>query len=62
MNRVRGIISELDRDRSVVETIALQNVPASEMEGILNELQGRRADEGYASVFNAVASCAATVA
>ena len=56
MNRVRGIISELDRDRSVVETIALQNVPASEMEGILNELQGRRADEGYASVFNAVAS------
>ena len=56
MNRVRRIINELDRDRSVVQTIALQNVPASEMEGILNDLQGRRADEGYASVFNAVAS------
>ncbi len=56
MSRVRGLISELDRDRSVVETIALQNVPASEMQSILTDLQGRRAEEGYANSLNVVAS------
>ena len=56
MDRVRSLISELDRDRSVVETIALQNVPAAEMQSILTDLQGRRAEEGYANSLNVVAS------
>ncbi|MAP95817.1 MAG: type II secretion system protein GspD [Ponticaulis sp.] len=51
MSRIREIVSQLDEDQSIVETIALKNVPAQEMEGVLNGLK----DE-YAMNFTAVAS------
>lgn len=40
LERVRRIIEVVDRDQTVVETIPLRNVPAMEMETILNRLQG----------------------
>lgn len=40
LERVRGIIETLDRDQTVIETVALTNVPAIEMETVLTRLQG----------------------
>ncbi len=57
LSKLRTIVAELDKDRSVVETVALRNVPASEMETILNKVQGERAREGGPRInFSAVAS------
>ena len=36
--RIREIVAKLDEDSTLVETLPLQNVPAREMEGILNGL------------------------
>ncbi|MBA3070131.1 MAG: type II secretion system protein GspD [Hyphomonas sp.] len=40
LQRVRRMIETIDRDQSVTETVALRNVPALEMEAVLNRLQG----------------------
>lgn len=56
MNRLRSLVRSLDEDRSVIETVALQNVPASEMQQILTNLQGSRNNENPASNLTAVAS------
>lgn len=56
MNRVRRLVADLDRDQTLTETIALQNVPAGEMESILTELQGRRAEDEIGTNFSVVAS------
>lgn len=56
MPRLREVVGELDRDRSVVETVALRNVPASEMQEILTGLQGRQGEDNYRVNFAAVAA------
>lgn len=40
LQRVRRLIEAIDKDPSVTETVALRNVPALEMEAVLNRLQG----------------------
>jgi general secretion pathway protein D len=40
LQRVRGLIQAIDKDPSAMETVALRNVPALEMEAVLNRLQG----------------------
>lgn len=54
MPRIREVVATLDTNRDVVETVALQNVPAAELQQILNDLNGARGD--IASQFTAVAS------
>ncbi len=57
--RVRALVAELDRDRAVVETLPLTNIPATEMQQILTAVQGgggRRGDSGGAADFTAIAS------
>ncbi|MEO0465746.1 MAG: type II secretion system secretin GspD [Pseudomonadota bacterium] len=56
MDRLRTLVRSLDEDRSVIETVALQNVPAAEMQQILNQLQGSRNNENPATSLTAVAS------
>lgn len=58
LERVRRIIETLDRDQTVIETVALSNVPAVEMETVLTRLQGDPASQqGQApSRLSAVAS------
>ncbi|HRK66426.1 MAG TPA: secretin N-terminal domain-containing protein, partial [Hyphomonas sp.] len=46
IQRVRRLIEAMDRDPSVTETVALRNVPAVEMEAVLNRLQGDAAASG----------------
>ncbi|MEX1249910.1 MAG: secretin N-terminal domain-containing protein, partial [Hyphomonas sp.] len=45
LQRVRRMIEMIDRDPSVTETVALRNVPALEMEAVLNRLQGGAAPD-----------------
>ena len=40
LSRIRSLIQQLDEDRSVTKTVNLKTVPVSEMQTILNELQG----------------------
>ncbi|MEQ9505766.1 MAG: type II secretion system secretin GspD [Hyphomonas sp.] len=40
LQRVRRMIDTIDKDPSVTQTVALRNVPALEMEAVLNRLQG----------------------
>lgn len=60
LQRVRRMIAAIDKDPSVTETVALRNVPALEMEAVLNRLQGDTASaQGQATSarrFMAVAS------
>lgn len=56
MPRIRELLRDIDRDPAITQTIALQNVPAGEMQSILNELNARRSEDSYASNFTAVAS------
>lgn len=56
MKRVRELVAKIDRDPSVVETIALRNVPAREMAQILVALAGAPSNDGTPSSFRAVAS------
>ena len=61
LQRVRRMIEAIDKDPSVTETVALRNVPALEMEAVLNRLQGDAASgaqgqSGGARRFTAVAS------
>lgn len=56
MGKLRGIVAELDRDKTEVETIALENVPASEMAQILNALTERSGEDAYQVNFTAVPS------
>ena len=51
MGRVREIVGQLDEDQTVVETISLANIPAKEMEGILNGLSDQ-----YATNYTAVSA------
>ncbi|MEM8988528.1 MAG: type II secretion system secretin GspD [Pseudomonadota bacterium] len=45
MGRIRQVLRELDRDNSVIETIALKNTSAQEMARIASSLGGRGASE-----------------
>ena len=54
IGKVRELISQLDEDQTLTQTIALKNVPASEMAQILNTLQG--GDTGIGADFTVVAS------
>jgi general secretion pathway protein D len=60
LQRVRRMIESIDRDPSITETVALSNVPALEMEAVLNRLQGGATPDGNTSAggrnFLAVAS------
>ena len=49
--RVREIVRQLDEDKSMVQMISLRNVPASEMEGVLNGL-----NDEFSMNFTVVAS------
>jgi len=40
LQRVRRMIEVIDKDPSITETVTLRNVPALEMEAVLNRLQG----------------------
>ncbi len=51
MSRIREIVHQLDEDKTTVQTVALENVPAKEMEGILNGL-----NDEYAMNFRAVSA------
>ena len=51
MSRIREIVRQLDEDQSTVQTLALQNVPAGEMETLLNGLS-----DDFSMNFTAVAS------
>ncbi len=51
MKRVSEVVAKLDEDKTIVETIALANIPAKEMEGILNGL-----GDQYAMNFKAVSA------
>jgi general secretion pathway protein D len=46
LQRVRRMIQTIDRDPAVTETVPLRNVPALEMEAVLNRLQGDAAGGG----------------
>lgn len=46
IQRIRQIVAEMDQDRSVIETVALQNLAASDMAQILNSLRGSRDTNG----------------
>jgi general secretion pathway protein D len=48
LQRVRSMIAEIDKDGAVTEAVALRNVPALEMEAILNRLNGNAAAGGQA--------------
>ncbi len=56
LDKVRAVIAELDRDRTITETLALRNVPAAEMQRILSDLQGGRNEERFRSNFTVVAA------
>lgn len=61
LQRVRRMIETMDRDPFVTETVVLRNVPAVEMEAVLNRLQGEASGAGSAAPgggqrFTAVAS------
>lgn len=51
MKRVSEVVAKLDEDKTIVETIALANIPAKEMEGILNGL-----GDQYAMNFKAISA------
>lgn len=51
MSRINQVLNKLDEDQTSVQTVALSNIPAREMEGILNGLS----DE-YAMNFKAVSA------
>ncbi|MEZ5998413.1 MAG: type II secretion system secretin GspD, partial [Hyphomonas sp.] len=54
--RIRELVSDLDRNPAVVQTIALKNMPATELADILTALGGQTSDNGKAAAFRAVAS------
>ncbi|MEO0817227.1 MAG: type II secretion system secretin GspD [Pseudomonadota bacterium] len=54
MDRLRAVVRNLDQDRNIVETLALENVPAAELQKILSDLNGARGDGS--SQFTVVAS------
>ena len=54
--KIRELIAELDQDRVQNRTIALKNIPAQELEQILNQLSARNGEDGYGSNLRAVAS------
>lgn len=58
IDRVRRVIETLDRDQTVVETVSLRNIPATEMEMVLTRLNGADAQgqQTGQSRFSAVAS------
>ena len=53
LQRVRRLVETIDRDQSVTETVALRNVPALEMEAVLNRLQGDAASASGGQTQNA---------
>ncbi len=57
ITKIRALVDSIDRDRTLVESIPLRNVPAVEMESILTRLQGPQAENTPGRVnFSAIAS------
>ncbi|MCA8901109.1 MAG: type II secretion system secretin GspD [Hyphomonas sp.] len=56
IGRVRELVSAFDKDPAVVQTIALRNMPASELAEILTSLGGQSSDNGTEAKFKAIAS------
>jgi len=54
--KIRKLISELDQKLVETRTVSLKNMPAAELTRILNDLNGRSGEDGYAGNFKAVAS------
>ena len=54
--RLRAILTQLDTDPSITQTVSLKNIPAREMAGILTNLSVPPGENAYAVNFRAVAS------
>ncbi len=56
IRKVREIVGQMDRDRMDAQTVPLRNVPAIEMEQILNRLHGAEGEGGQRSPLSIAAS------
>lgn len=56
MPRIRELVSRLDANETVTETISLTNVPAPELESILRQLNESNGEDAYRKNFKAIAS------
>jgi general secretion pathway protein D len=54
--RILSVVSNLDRDETRTETLALKNVPATELQTILTTLNQRGGEESFSSNFTVVAA------
>ena len=54
--RIRELVTRLDANETVTETISLTNVPAPELESILRELNETAGEDAYRKNFKAIAS------
>lgn len=54
--RLRQMVSRIDRDPSVTETISLENMSASELAAILTDISINNNEDAYRSNFKAIAS------
>ena len=55
-NRLRTLVDQIDEDRSVTRTVALETVPAIEMQEILTNLQGESVSSRGRIPFSAIAA------
>jgi general secretion pathway protein D len=54
--RIRELVSRLDANETVTETISLTNMPAPELESILQQLNETNGEDAYRKNFKAIAS------
>jgi general secretion pathway protein D len=54
--RILSVVSSLDRDVTRTETLALKNIPATELQTILTTLHQRGGEESFSSNFTVVAA------
>lgn len=54
--RIRELVSRLDANETVTETISLTNIPAPELESILQQLNETNGEDAYRKNFKAIAS------
>lgn len=54
--RIRELVSRLDANETVTETISLTNMPAPELENILQQLNETNGEDAYRKNFKAIAS------
>lgn len=56
LRRIRGILAQIDQDRSTVQTVALSNTSATEIAGVVREVLGlASADQGGSSILSVTA-------